>query len=99
VVNIYKEYLGRGPTASRTILADDHVSVICSDCLTKAERTLVARGEAEMVRSIRRKFQEAMKPDVIALVEQITSREAETLLSDHDVDCDIAIETVILVPR
>jgi len=99
VVSIYKDHLGRGPTSARTTIADDHVSVICSDCLTKAERNLVANGDAEIVHLIRRKFQDAMKPAVIALVEQVSSREAETMLSDHDVDHDIAIETVVFVAR
>jgi uncharacterized protein YbcI len=98
VVSIYKSYLGRGPTSAHTTITDDHVSTICTQGLTKAEQKLVDNGDLEMVRSIRRKFQEAMRDDIIGLVEQVTGRRARSLLSDHDVERDIAIETVILEP-
>ena len=95
VVSIYKAYLGRGPTSARATISDDHVSTICTQGLTKAEQKLVEGGDFETVRSIRRKFQEAMRDDIIGLVEQVMGRKARTLLSDHDVERDIAIETVI----
>ncbi len=96
IVSIYKNYLGRGPTSAKTTISDDHVSTICSQGLTKAEQKLVEKGDFETVRSIRRKFQEAMSADVKELVERVTGRKALTLLSDHDVEQDIAMETVVL---
>ena len=95
VVTLYKEYLGRGPTMAHTTITKTHVSTVCEDGLTKAERHLAENGDAEIVRSIRRKFQEAMRDDIIALAERVTGRKGRALLSDHDVDTDIAIETVI----
>lgn len=99
IVTIYKSYLGRGPTSALTTIEEDHVTTICTEGLTKAEQKLVEGGDGETVRSIRRKFQEAMRPDVTELVERVTGRKALTLLSDHDVQRDIAAETVILEPE
>ena len=98
IVAIYKAYLGRGPTSARTTICEDHVSTICTQGLTKAEQKLVENGDLETVRSIRRKFQGAMSAEVTELVERVTGRKALTLLSDHDVERDIAVETVVLEP-
>jgi uncharacterized protein YbcI len=98
VVAIYKEYLGRGPTTARTTISDNLVVTVLEDSLTKAERSLVGKGEADTVRSIRRRFQAAMSEDVTKLVEEVTGRTSRTMLSDHNVEEDIAVEMVVLEP-
>jgi uncharacterized protein YbcI len=47
------------------------------------------------VRSIRRKFQDAMRSDITQAVENIIGRKARVLLSDHNAEHDIAIEAVV----
>jgi uncharacterized protein YbcI len=94
-VAIYKEYLGRGPAGAHTTITDEFVTVVLEKGLTRAEQHLVASGEHEAVRSIRRKFQTAMASDIRHLVEAVTGRQSASLLSDHDVDIDIAVETVV----
>ncbi len=96
MVAIYKDYLGRGPTTATTTITDGFVATICRDSLTRAEQKLIARGSAELVRSMRRQFQAAMSDEIIRLVEETTGRKAAGFLSDHDVENDIAIETVLL---
>jgi uncharacterized protein YbcI len=66
----------------------------CRNSMTKAETRLVERGEGEMVRAMRRKFQDVMRDDYIEMVEDITKRESESFLSDHDPETDVAIEVV-----
>ena len=96
LISIYKDHTDRGPAAARTTISDHHVVTVLETALTKAERTLVAGGEASLVREIRRKFQKAMAEEVRALTERVTGRESVALLSDHDVELDIAVEIVIL---
>jgi uncharacterized protein YbcI len=95
VVATYKEYLGRGATVARTEIGTDHVVTILEDGLTKAERRLISEEEEETVREIRRKFQAAMRRDIIDLVERATGRKAKSFLSDHDVHTDTAVEVVV----
>lgn len=95
IVLIYKDYLGRGPTTSRTTITDSFVTTILEDSMTKAERTLVDRGDEDIVRTFRRRFQLAMSRDIIALIEDVTGRRGRTMLSDHDVQNDIAVEMVV----
>lgn len=93
-VAIYKDLTGRGPTHVKTELTDSAAMTICTQSLTKAERRLVDKGEAQTVRDLRRKFQDAMREDYIAMVEGITDRTAATFLSDHDATNDVSIEVV-----
>ena len=95
VVSIYKEYLGRGPTTARTELTDHAAITTLEDSLTRAEQSLIAGGDAPTVREIRRKFQEAMRNDITALVERVTGRTTASFLSDHDAVKDVAVEMVV----
>lgn len=96
MVRIYKDYLGRGPTSATTTIADNFVTTICRESLTKAEISLVSSNDEETVRSIRRKFQTAMGGDICALVEGLVDRKSVGFLSDHDVSSDISVEIVVL---
>jgi uncharacterized protein YbcI len=98
VVRLYAEYTGRGPTRARTTVRDNLVACVTADSMTKAERTLAARGEDDTVKSIRRKFQDAMRDDLVAGVEMLTERKVVSFLSDHDVLTDYAVEVFILEP-
>jgi uncharacterized protein YbcI len=97
VVAIYKDYTGRGPTSAQTKITDLCSTTLLRDALTKAERKLVQEGDTEMVRTIRRRFQDVMCDDICALVEQVTLRETDTFLSDHHSANDVAVEMVTFV--
>jgi uncharacterized protein YbcI len=69
-VKIFKDYVGRGPTKARFYVNSGLAVCLLSDTLTKAERTLVSNGHGDEVRSIRRRFQDAMRDDLTAVVEK-----------------------------
>jgi uncharacterized protein YbcI len=94
VVAIYKAYTGRGPTSAQTTITDLCSTTLLQDALTKAERKLVAEGDTEMVRTLRRRFQDVMGEDIRALVREVTQRETDTFLSDHHPVNDVAVEMV-----
>jgi uncharacterized protein YbcI len=96
VVRLMNEYTGRGPTRARTYINDQLVSVVLRDTLTKGERSLVADGKSALVLSTRREFQNTMRDDLVALVEEITGRTVIAFLSDNHLDPDIAIESFVL---
>jgi uncharacterized protein YbcI len=95
-VAIAKEHIGRGPTKVRATIAGNVVVILYEESLTPAERRLVADGDPEFVRLMRRRFQDAVRSDICALVERVLGRTARTFLSDHDVVQDIGIEVVLL---
>ena len=95
-VQIAKEHIGRGPNKVRVTIAEDTVLIRYEDSLLPAERKLVADGDPDFVRLMRRRFQDAVRPDMVALVERALGRTARTFLSDHDVVHDVGIELILL---
>ena len=96
IVRLQAEYYGKGPTRARTYIVEDLVVVVLEETFTRAERTLVERGEREAIQHIRRRFQQQMAESFIGVVEQATGRKVRTFLSDTDVDEDVSVETFLL---
>ena len=66
IVRLQSEYYGKGPTKAKAYITEDVVVVVLEETFTKAERTLVERGETETIKQIRRRFQQAMADDAQA---------------------------------
>ena len=96
VVGLLHEYTGRGPTHARTTIGSDTIVVTLRDCLTKAERTLVRRGQELEVLAMRRAFQNTMRDDLVGAVEALTGRKVEAFLSDNLHDPDVAVEIFLM---
>jgi uncharacterized protein YbcI len=74
----------------------DVLVVVLEETFTKAERTLIERGEADGIQNIRRRFQRIMAEEFTAVVEQATGRKVRSFLSETDLDNDISVEVFIL---
>jgi uncharacterized protein YbcI len=99
VVRITREYTGRGPTQARTYMQDDLITVVLRETLTKGELRLVDNGRADHVRATRRYFQDAMREELVAGIEELTGRRVIAFLSDNHFDPDLAVELLLLEPR
>jgi uncharacterized protein YbcI len=98
VVRVFHEYTGRGPNRARSFVGEDLVSVVLEETLTKGERQLVADGKSEVVLQSRYAYQQTMRADLTAAVEQLTGRHVRAFLSDNSTDPDIAVESFVLEP-
>jgi uncharacterized protein YbcI len=96
VVRLTAEYTGRGPTKAKTSIRDNVVICITTENMTKGERRLVEKGEAETVVGIRRKFQSTMRDDLVGGIEMLTGRKVISFLNDHDAVHDQAIDAFVL---
>jgi len=99
VVRITREYTGRGPTQARTYMQDDLITVVLRETLTKGELRLAENGRADHVRATRRYFQDAMRDDLVAGIEELTGRRVIAFMSDNHLHPDLAVEVVLLEPR
>jgi uncharacterized protein YbcI len=75
VVTIHSECYGRGPTKAKTYAFDNYLFTVLEDILTTVERTLVDRGEEQLVRTVRLTFQETTADRVTSEVASIVGRE------------------------
>ncbi len=98
VVQLMREYTGRGPTKARTYIKDDLISVVLQDTLTMGERSLVRDGEVDLVLASRKAFQRTMSEQMIEAVERLSGRKVFAFLSDNHIDPDVAVESFVLVP-
>jgi uncharacterized protein YbcI len=96
MVRLHREYYGRGPTKARVYSEDDLVVVVLEETFTPAEKTLIARGEADGIQDIRRRFQRAMADQFRSIVEQATGRAVRSFMSETDLDNDISVEIFLL---
>jgi uncharacterized protein YbcI len=93
-----QEYTGRGPTKARTTINQDSVMVIFGDTLTKGEKRLAENGDAATVLEMRHRFQEAMREDLIAIVQMETERKVVAFMSANHIGPDMAAEVFVLEP-
>ena len=96
IVRLQAEYYGKGPTKAKTYIVDDVVVVVLEESFTRAEKTLVERGEREAIQHIRRRFQQAMADSFTSVVEQATGRRVRAFLSETDIEQDVSVETFLL---
>ena len=96
VVQLMREYTGRGPTQARTYLDDDVVLCVVKDTLTRGEQALVHGGEEQTVLGLRRQYQYLMRAEASKAVEEITGRRVVSFMSDNATDPDMAAEIFVL---
>jgi uncharacterized protein YbcI len=96
VVRVHSEYIGRGPTRARAFYRHDMVVVVMQDALTTGERSIATAGKPEAVLELRRQYQEAMKAQMIAAIEELTGHKVVAFMSDNHIEPDISAELFIL---
>ncbi len=99
VVRLMSAYTGRGPTKAWTSIEDDLVSVVLRDTLTKGEHSLLSDDKGPLVLEMRQAYQQAMRSDLIAGVEELTGRKVIAFLSANHLDPDVAVESFVLEPQ
>jgi uncharacterized protein YbcI len=96
VVHVVAEYTGRGPTKARTTIDGTTIVVILQESMTRAERSLAKDGKGNEVLDLRRSFQETMRPELVAIVEGLTSGTVTAFMSANHLDPDVAAEVFLM---
>jgi uncharacterized protein YbcI len=74
IVQLHKEYYGRGPTKAKTYYEDDLVVVLMRGGFTRVEETLLREGRGDSVIQQRMDFQEVMVERFEQVIEEETGR-------------------------
>src|SRR4051812_9069530 len=99
IVHLLAESTGRGPTKARTTIDRDLIVVVLQNTLTSGERYLADSDRTEQVLDMRRAYQDAMRTDCIASIEDLTGRTVLAFMSANHIDPDLAAEVFILKPE
>ncbi|MEA2454446.1 MAG: hypothetical protein QOI45_708 [Thermoleophilaceae bacterium] len=96
VVRTMNQRTGRGPTKARAFIRRNLVVILLEEQLTPSDHSLVAAGEAKTVQALRRELQRTLGPDLVPIIEQLTSAGVVAFLSDDQVDPEIAVQVFVL---
>jgi uncharacterized protein YbcI len=99
VVQIVREYTGRGPTQARASIRDNVVIVVMQETLLKAEHSLINDHKSALVIEMRRSFQQTMRQELSEAVEQLTGRKVLAFMSDSHLEPDYSAEIFVLEPE
>jgi uncharacterized protein YbcI len=88
VVRLVNELYGKGAARTRTFIADEHVFCVLEGVLTTVERTLVDAGESGLVRELRTRFGEMVRPVFASEVARLLGRHVLAVESQMVFDPD-----------
>jgi uncharacterized protein YbcI len=98
VSRLHKEFVGRGPTNSRTTIDGNLVVCLLEGGYTRAEQTLTANDKGDLVAAGRLGLQDAMRKAMIAAVEQTMGRRVQSFMSANDLEQNLQVEVFVLSP-
>jgi uncharacterized protein YbcI len=96
ISRLHKQFIGRGPTNSRTTIDGDLVVCLLEGGFTRAEQTLSDNDKQELVVASRVGLQEAMRQAMIAAVQEITGRRVRSFMSANDLEHNLQTEIFVL---
>jgi uncharacterized protein YbcI len=99
IVRLLAETTGRGPTKARTTIDRDLIVVLLRNSLTPGERYLADSDRTDQVIELRRTYQDAMRADCVAAVEDLTGRTVVAFMSANHIEPDLAAEVFVLEPE
>jgi uncharacterized protein YbcI len=99
ISRLHKEFVGRGPTNTRTTIDGNLVVCLLEGGYTRAEQTLTANDKSDLVHAGRLGLQDAMRQAMIAAVEQTTGRRVYSFMSANDLEQNLQVEVFVLTPQ
>jgi uncharacterized protein YbcI len=96
IARLHKQYIGRGPTNSRTTIDGDLVVCLLEGGYTRAEQTLEENNKGDLVAAGRLGLQEAMRQAMIDVVEGVVGREVRSFMSANDLQRNFQVEVFVL---
>lgn len=99
VARLHKEYVGRGPTNTRTTFDGDLIVCLLEGGYTRAEQTLSENDRGDLVQATRAGLQDSMRSAMIHSVEEITGRRVLSFMSAADLAQNLQAEIFLLAPE
>jgi uncharacterized protein YbcI len=98
IARLHNQYVGRGPTNSRTTIDGHLVVCLLEGGYTRAEQTLEENDKGDLVAAGRLGLQEAMRQAMVEAVEQVLGRHVRSFMSANDLHRNLQVEVFVLAP-
>ena len=96
IVQLHKEFYGKGPTRAKTYYYDDIVVLLMRGGFTRVEETLLQSGRGESVKQQRSDFEQAMHEPFRQVIEEETGRKVVAFMSSSHQHPDLLGEIFVL---
>lgn len=83
---LYREHLGHQPNKVTCQLSEKNVVILLEDSITQPEQLLAQVGRQELAEQVHTDLDEAIKPKIKALLEEVLQVSVLDLLSDATLD-------------
>ena len=82
IQTLYREYLGHRPGKVTCQLFDEKLAIVIENSITQPEQLLAEDGQDELVKQLREGLDDAIQPQLKALIERILSVKVVDVLTD-----------------
>jgi uncharacterized protein YbcI len=96
MVQLHKEFYGRGPEKAKTYVVGDLVVVLMRGGFTRVEETLLQEGRGDSVIQQRADFQDVMVNRFSEVIEEETGRKVVAMMSGSHQHPDLLGEVFVL---
>ncbi|MBE9189883.1 DUF2294 domain-containing protein [Gloeocapsopsis crepidinum LEGE 06123] len=93
---LYRHQLEHQPSRITCQIFDEKVAIILEDSITQPEQLLVSTGQEELAQEVRSEIDEALKPQIKSIIEEIVGVSVIDLLSNAKLDTGRTATVAIL---
>ncbi len=93
---LYRTQLEHQPSRVVCQIFDEKIAIVLEDSITQPEQLLVDNGQEELAEQVRSKLDEALEPQLKALIEEVVGVPVIDLLSDAKLATGRTATVVIL---
>lgn len=79
---LYRDQLGQRPSKATCQVFESKVAIILEDSVTQPEQLLADEGQKELAERVRADLDQAMRPQIKQLIEEVLQVEVMDLMSD-----------------
>ena len=98
IVQLHKEFYGRGPDKAKTYVNGDLVVVLLRGGFSRVEETLLQAGRGESVIRQRGEFHDLMRDRFVQVIEDEIGRKVVAMMSNTHQHPDLQSELFVLEP-
>lgn len=96
IQGLYRSQLEHQPSRVSCQIFDEKVAIILEDAITQPEQLLVNSGQEDLAQEVRSEIDEALKPQIKELIEEIVGVTVVDLLSNAKLDTGRTATVAIL---
>jgi len=93
---LYRTQLEHRPSRVVCQIFDEKIAIVLEDSITQPEQLLVDNGQEELAEEVRSKLDDALEPQLKALIEEVVGVPVIDLLSDAKLETGRTATVVIL---